>query len=133
LEQTGDAPLHAEPMLTHAPLALHICGCVPLHPSAPGLHATHASFRHAGARPVHGTGVPQAPPVVQVAMPLPEHSVWLGEHTPEHTPPTHVWLAHATSLPHAPLALHVSTALAVGEHCVSFGPHTPEHVPPVHV
>lgn len=59
------------------------------------------------------------------------HAVCPGAHTPEHTPPTQVWLTHATGLPQVPLEVHVSTALP--EHVVWPGAQTPEHTPPMQV
>jgi hypothetical protein len=48
---------------------------------------------------------------VQVCTPFPEHCVCPGAHTPEHTPPTHVWLLHAAGAPQLPVASQVSTPL----------------------
>jgi hypothetical protein len=47
---------------------------------------------------------------------LPEHVVWLGAHTPVHTPLTQVWLLQAVGVLHVPLDVQVSTPLP--EHVV---------------
>jgi hypothetical protein len=45
-------------------------------------------------------------------------------------PAAHAWLAHATAVPQAPLALQVSTPLP--EHCTWPGAQTPVQAPAAH-
>jgi hypothetical protein len=66
-----------------------------VNPQAPLLQ-----FAVAWATPVvHATAEPQAPLVLQVSTPLPEHVVWFGAHDPAQAPLTHVWFTHATAVP----------------------------------
>jgi hypothetical protein len=89
---------------------------------------------------VHVPLVCQAPLVLQVCVSVPQLPqatglVWPGPHTPLQAPDTHVWLVHATALPHWPHELQVSTPLP--EHCVAPGVHAgfagQEQLPHAHV
>jgi hypothetical protein len=111
------------------PVALHVCGVLPLQSVWPGAHVPE----HAPATQVwlvHADGAPQAPVLVHASTELPEHCVWLGAHTPEQAPPLHVWFTHATGEPQAPAALHVCTPLP--EHCTAPGEHDPVQAPLLH-
>jgi hypothetical protein len=50
---------------------------------------------------------------------------------PEHTPATHVWLAHAVPLVHVPLSPQVCGVLPL--HCTWFGAHVPLQTPSTQV
>jgi hypothetical protein len=81
----------------------------------------------AQAPPTHGVLVHAVPPtqpplVLQLCGVLPMHVVCPGAHEPLQTPPTQVWLVHATGFPHAPAALQVSTPLGA-PHCLFPGEH----------
>ena len=53
----------------HAPLSPHVCTPLPLHCAVPGVHATHAPFRHAGVVPLHGVDGVQPSCTPQPAQP----------------------------------------------------------------
>jgi hypothetical protein len=63
----------------------------------------------------------------QVAIPLFEHSVAPGAHTPWHAPFTHAWFEHAAAPPHWPSDPQICTPLP--EHLAAPGTHTPEQTP----
>jgi len=106
-----------------------------VHSVAPGVQlpwhdavlplATHAWL-------VHGTAVPQVPPVLQVCTAaLPEHCDDPGEQFPVHAPPEQVALPQSTGAPHVPVELQVSTPLLlVPPHWVCPGAHEPVQEPP---
>jgi hypothetical protein len=105
---------------------------LPEHCRSPGAHTPW----HDDATPVagkhvlwsHETAPPHAPFDAQVCRPLPAHFVWPGAQSPLHAPALalHVWLTHATALPHVPVfALHVRTPLP--SHFVCPGAQTPTH------
>jgi hypothetical protein len=98
----------------HCPFAPHVSTPFVTHCVLPGTHVpVHAPLTHAEF--VHATAADQLPVVSQVCTPLPEHCVVPGTQMPEQAPDAHPnW--HGESGPHAPLALHVSTALLA--HCV---------------
>jgi hypothetical protein len=68
-EHAKHAP-HAAPLSTQVPLALHICGCDPLHPLVPGVQV-----------PVHAPAVQRYAHEAQV-LPHALGSVWLLTHAP---------------------------------------------------
>ncbi len=110
------------------PVALHVCGVLPLHAVCPGAHTPlHAPETQVWL--VHAEAVPQAPPL-HASTELPTHWLWPGAHTPEQLPALHVWLTHATGVPQAPPALHVCTLLP--EHCTAPGVHVPVQAPLLH-
>jgi hypothetical protein len=109
-----------DPELCHAPDESHVCGCCPLHWTAPGVHEpTQAPDTHAW--PVQGVGVLHCPLALQVSTPLFEHWALPGEQMPTHAPATHAWFVHAAGLPQAPVGPQVSTPFPT--HWVSPGTH----------
>ncbi len=87
-------------------------------------------------------GVPQCPVPSHTCELLPEHPRAPGVHVPLHcapvTPPsatpasgTEQTPRHGEAVPHAPIEVHVETALPW--HSVWSGPHEPVHDPPTHV
>jgi hypothetical protein len=132
------------PLVTHAPLALHVCVSVPV-PQLP--HAT--GFVWVGAHPpvhvavpldtthvwfVHGAGVPHTPVALHVEIPLLVHCVVPGVHA-THTPPKHtglaVVLAHVapTFCQVGPAPVHCCGCAPL--HPMAFIVHVP-HTPPEH-
>jgi hypothetical protein len=105
-EQSGVGWAQAVP-LTQEPLALHVCGMLPLQPFELGEQATQLPPRQTGRAPEQALPAVQMPET-QVWGTFPMHSIWPGEHIPVQLLPTHVMLTHATGLPHDPAALQVS-------------------------
>jgi rubredoxin len=80
---------------------------------------------------VHGTPVPQLPPLLHVCTLLPEHCKAPGVQLPLQAPLTHAEFMQADGVPYWPFAPQVSTPLPL--HCVWLGAQTPTHAPPTHV
>jgi hypothetical protein len=53
--ETHVCPAQGAPVSCQLPFASHTCGCGPLHPREPGLHATHPPPRQAGVAPWHAS------------------------------------------------------------------------------
>ena len=100
--------------LTHAPLALHVCGRLPEHCFALGVH-----------RPVHAPAtqawlvqapLTHAPAALHVWGVLPMHCVSLGVHTPVHAPLTQAWLVQPVDcVPQTPSPVHVGVTAELPE------------------
>ena len=88
----------------------HVCGCSPLHCTAPGVHEpTQAPDTHAW--PVQALAEPHCPDALHDCTPLLEHWVVPGTQAPMQAPATQAWLVQATGLPQAPVGPQVSTLL----------------------
>src|SRR5258708_6225787 len=88
-------PEHAAPLATNMPLALHVCGCEPLHPTAPCVH-TPMQAPPEQVCPVQvlvSANIPFAP---HVCATLPEQRSVPGTHEPTHAPLTHAEFMHGT-------------------------------------
>jgi len=104
-----------------------------MHCVVPGVHEPlHIPPEH--SMKGHVDAVPQVPLALQVATPVPEHSVAPGTHDPVHPVPpvAHAWvrLVQFVVVAHVPSEPHVWTLLF--EHCVVPGTQEPVHAPATH-
>jgi hypothetical protein len=91
--------VHAEPLLSQAPVLSQVCGCWPLHWALPGAQEpAQTPLTHAWL--VQATGLPHAPAVLHVSVLLPEHCTLPGVHDPVQPPDTQAELLQVSDEPH---------------------------------
>ena len=121
---------HAAPP-THAPVASHVCGTLPLHRVEPARHATQIPGPvQYGVAPEHVVFVTHCPAASHICDAVPLHRSADGAHTPVHAPEVHTY-GHAVPFAfHWPVASHCSGWVPV--HRTAPGEHTPLHAALAH-